>query len=66
MEWHWIYWVIIAIAAFIIVGLERRQDRRHNELIGKINDLHNYIERRNFFQDAVDKRRGSQIDTKIQ
>ncbi len=45
MEWHWIYWVIIAIAAFIIAGLERRQDRRHNELVEKINDLQDTIDR---------------------
>ena len=45
MEWHWIYWVIIAIAAFIIVGLERRQDRRHDELVEKINDLQDTIDR---------------------
>ena len=54
MEWHWIYWVILAIAAFTIAGIERRQDRRHDELVEKINDL----------QDTID--RGFKIDREYQ
>lgn len=46
MSLGWIIFIVWAVTCFVVAGLERRQDRRHNALEEKLNKLQDTLDRK--------------------